>query len=108
MQLEPRKRQIVQARQIAFQFHKGAIRTRVQEYIHLFEDCFNSIKVQLEPIRCHLAPIDKKMFQFHKGAIRTLGEQPVYVSEVLFQFHKGAIRTNSGYSFMWYIQVSIP
>ena len=55
---------------IGFQFHKGAIRTKVTLYYVL-----------------------RLSFQFHKGAIRTVGLVSNILTPLGFQFHKGAIRT---------------
>ena len=53
-----------------FQFHKGAIRTRIEaDYIRQFMR-FNSIKVRLELDVTKVSNMSLK-FQFHKGAIRT-------------------------------------
>ena len=59
------------AYRIAFQFHKGAIRT---------DDMPNKY-------------VELAGFQFHKGAIRTPAASAVQPRTLVFQFHKGAIRT---------------
>ena len=57
----------------AFQFHKGAIRTRVASCLDCYaRPHFNSIKVRLEHMIDFNAAILPR-FQFHKGAIRTEG-----------------------------------
>ena len=100
-----------------FQFHKGAIRTRIstsQKYEIVY---FNSIKVRLEPLTYDVADASTA-FQFHKGAIRTIMRIFICSSQInfnsikvrlelkkqiqryedeIFQFHKGAIRTNTRY-----------
>ena len=54
----------------SFQFHKGAIRTRISSRTNAQQLYFNSIKVRLEPSD-FFAYYAVKLFQFHKGAIRT-------------------------------------
>ena len=59
-----------------FQFHKGTIRTMVNNSGINGVNNFNSIKVRLEPGSLTLlAPLSK--FQFHKGTIRTRGASEV-------------------------------
>ena len=58
---------------LLFQFHKGAIRTR--------------LPTKIQP--------DVSLFQFHKGAIRTDRFNGGLPRAQLFQFHKGAIRTQN-------------
>ena len=62
---------IYQPQGAAFQFHKGAIRTRE---VNAFQRSSSS-------------------FQFHKGAIRTRNHSLGICDILPFQFHKGAIRT---------------
>ena len=69
-----------------FQFHKGAIRTRMQ-------------------ITCSLKVL---LFQFHKGAIRTRLPTKIQPDVSLFQFHKGAIRTGVQENQMKFNYISIP
>ena len=54
-----------------FQFHKGSIKTRVNEIRITDHDHFNSIKVRL---RQHMCFVEDKnhLFQFHKGSIKTM------------------------------------
>ena len=56
---------------LAFQFHKGAIRTFTCEQTSTLFRYFNSIKVRLEPSVSVVISV-LPSFQFHKGAIRTL------------------------------------
>ena len=55
---------------LLFQFHKGAIRTRVLVITLKEVFDFNSIKVRLEPYE-NYSSMSPYTFQFHKGAIRT-------------------------------------
>ena len=57
---------------VAFQFHKGTIRTKDFKKM------------------CSLA----KSFQFHKGTIRTIEAEKAADTANAFQFHKGTIRTS--------------
>ena len=71
---------------IIFQFHKGAIRTRIQAG---------------QRAGVH-------QFQFHKGAIRTFSIMADILSPIIFQFHKGAIRTRWMISVDAFSSISIP
>ena len=108
-----------------FQFHKGAIRTRIstsQKYEIVY---FNSIKVRLEPLTYDVADASTA-FQFHKGAIRTIMRIFICSSQInfnsikvrlelkkqiqryedeIFQFHKGAIRTDHPLNYIKYILI---
>ena len=98
-----------------FQFHKGTIRTSIQNGKTGYDSHFNSIKVRLEREWRDFGGA-MPSFQFHKGAIRTsyatsagsansdfnsikvrlelkTANGEVANSET-FQFHKGAIRTH--------------
>ena len=55
----------------SFQFHKGAIRTRISSRTNAQQLYFNSIKVRLEPWQEQMYQKYSSVFQFHKGAIRT-------------------------------------
>ena len=80
---------------VVFQFHKGAIRTRLCRAAKLLMSYFNSIKVRLELlVPLFLLPA---LFYFNSIKVRL---EPEYSSQanaykVLFQFHKGAIRTST-------------
>ena len=72
---------------ILFQFHKGAIRTRLHKDRRWRSLYFNSIKVRLE--RFNLFRSNACLvFQFHKGAIRTLCSCPWD----LFGYHFNSIK----------------
>ena len=116
--------------EIIFQFHKGAIRTKVEyssavicinfnsikvrlelNALRCFKDTlsnFNSIKVRLEPAGINPYLAMQNEFQFHKGAIRTWSSFHPFSSLTEFQFHKGAIRTMSGRSHRLMADISIP
>ena len=54
---------------IEFQFHKGPIKARENEYNAPVNQSFNSIKVRLKPaVKSYLR--STTMFQFHKGPIK--------------------------------------
>ena len=55
---------------MSFQFHKGTIRTELQQNQDFDLQHFNSIKVQLEQVAEDGEKHDD-IFQFHKGTIRT-------------------------------------
>ncbi len=55
---------------IVFQFHKGTIRTILEDWSLGSKTYFNSIKVRLEPLPA-LSKMVETIFQFHKGTIRT-------------------------------------
>ena len=77
---------------LAFQFHKGAIRTYMEMFSNSYLLYFNSIKVRLE----HLFSlfIARKAANFNSIKVRL---EPIHhsvlLAVVIFQFHKGAIRT---------------
>ena len=54
-----------------FQFHKGTIRTKLQNQQQGLNANFNSIKVRLEPPADDVPTPPPAEFQFHKGTIRT-------------------------------------
>ena len=53
-----------------FQFHKGTIKTYVQDALQSSKQNFNSIKVRLKQLTQDSALLEK-LFQFHKGTIKT-------------------------------------
>ena len=53
-----------------FQFHKGTIKTRMDSYLNIASENFNSIKVRLKPGKREI-PATLTEFQFHKGTIKT-------------------------------------
>ena len=71
VQLELTTSDGVEVKRIAFQFHKGTIRTGIFEPESCHIRYFNSIKVQLELMYLALKTLIP-LFQFHKGTIRTL------------------------------------
>ena len=72
---------------LAFQFHKGTIRT-IRELGGVYSIIyFNSIKVRLEPDR-HRRRLRGRAFQFHKGTIRTCHIQDA----LLLRLHFNSIK----------------
>ena len=72
---------------IAFQFHKGTIKTG---------DSMPDIKAI-------------GTFQFHKGTIKTSGFRCAALNKLVFQFHKGTIKTpNSSSEISAITPISIP
>ena len=80
-----------------FQFHKGAIRTRVDLVTAQNQSYFNSIKVRLELVRtCSM--IFVRNFNSIKVRLELAAGLRRFGRGFLFQFHKGAIRTSSSSS----------
>ena len=75
-----------------FQFHKGAIRTRIQKLSEDKVDHFNSIKVRLEP--SNIGASSAKPPYFNSIKVRLEHSHILHFGwDNKFQFHKGAIRT---------------
>ena len=84
---------LIYALSLIFQFHKGTIRTKLQNQIQELNANFNSIKVRLEPTSVLVLLNQIHQFQFHKGTIRTQNGRRARSWYRRFQFHKGTIRT---------------
>ena len=56
---------------VAFQFHKGTIKTILTRIDFVQEIYFNSIKVRLKPVSSKEICYYEYEFQFHKGTIKT-------------------------------------
>ena len=80
---------------IAFQFHKGTIKTaRAFRVRAPNKQDFNSIKVRLKQKFPSRSRGIRKIFQFHKGTIKTKLRANRNHYAHPFQFHKGTIKTN--------------
>ena len=114
---------------VAFQFHKGTIKTYMQKEGDGAKVNFNSIKVRLKQSIVHDNNKFILEFQFHKGTIKTYIEikgchiflhfNSIKVrlkpslgmssnSSHIFQFHKGTIKTRSSQSLRATSEISIP
>ena len=71
---------------MAFQFHKGTIKTFI-----FHEESSGSVE-----------------FQFHKGTIKTRNLLQRQITLQVFQFHKGTIKTSQRSASMQSFQISIP
>ena len=78
---------------VAFQFHKGTIKTYMQKEGDGAKVNFNSIKVRLKQSIVHDNNKFILEFQFHKGTIKTCKSGMGGCWAVVFQFHKGTIKT---------------
>ena len=100
---------------VAFQFHKGTIKTYMQKEGDGAKVNFNSIKVRLKQSIVHDNNKFILEFQFHKGTIKTILQMHILRQDFLhfnsikvrlkliqdaksqdikiFQFHKGTIKT---------------
>ena len=114
VQLERLGEQPVYVSEVLFQFHKGAIRTFLSDFVNLLANCFNSIKVQLELNTASSQNLVNACFNSIKvqleltSFVTSFSNRPRFNSikvqleleleidqpgVAMFQFHKGAIRT---------------